>query len=55
MREEEHVSETQDTTEQLDFSSIDPEEVAGAISSITDEQLREALGGPQREAIIGEK
>ena len=30
------------------------EEVAGAISSITDEQLREALSGPQREAIIGE-
>jgi putative sterol carrier protein len=54
MREEEHVSETQDATEQVDFSSIDPEEVAGAISSITDEQLREALGGPQREAIIGE-
>jgi putative sterol carrier protein len=54
MREEEHVSETQDTTEQVDFSSIDPEQVAGAISSITDEQLREALGGPQREAIIGE-
>jgi putative sterol carrier protein len=54
MREEEHVSETHDATEQVDFSSIDPEEVAGAISSITDEQLREALGGPQREAIIGE-
>jgi putative sterol carrier protein len=54
MREEEQVSETQDATEQVDFSSIDPEEVAGAISSITDEQLREALTGPQREAIIGE-
>ena len=54
MREEEHVSETQDATEQVDFSSIDPEEVAGTISSISDEQLREALSGPQREAIIGE-
>jgi putative sterol carrier protein len=54
MTEEEQVSETPDATEQVDFSSIDPEEVAGAISSITDDQLREALSGPQREAIIGE-
>jgi putative sterol carrier protein len=54
MTEEEQMSETPDAAEQVDFSSIDPEEVAGAISSITDEQLRDALNGPQREAIIGE-
>ena len=52
--EEEQVTETQNGTGQVDFSSIDPEHVAGAISSITDEQLREGLSGPQREAIIGE-
>jgi putative sterol carrier protein len=54
MREEREVTETQDTTGDIDFASIDPEEVAGAISSISDEQLREGLSGPQREAIIGE-
>jgi putative sterol carrier protein len=48
------VSEAHDVTTATDFSSLDPEQVAGAISSITDEQLREALSGPQREAIIGE-
>ena len=54
MTEEEQVSETHDATQRVDFSSIDPEQVAGAISSISDEQLREGLSGPQREAIIGE-
>ena len=54
MTEEEPMSETPDATEQVDFSSIDPEQVAGTISSVTDEQLREALSGPQRAAIIGE-
>ena len=54
MREEREVSETKDASGQVDFSSIDPEQVAGTISSVTDEQLREALSGPQREAIIGE-
>jgi putative sterol carrier protein len=54
MREERDVTETNDAAGQVDFSSIDPEQVAGAISSVTDEQLREALNGPQREAIIGE-
>jgi putative sterol carrier protein len=54
MREEREVSETKDASGKVDFSSIDPEQVAGTISSATDEQLREALGGPQRDAIIGE-
>jgi putative sterol carrier protein len=54
MREEQRVTDSQNATGQVDFSSIDPEQVAGAISSMTDEQLREALSGPQREAIIGE-
>ena len=54
MREEREVTETQDATGQVDFASLDPEQVAGAISSITDEQLREGLSGPQRDAIIGE-
>jgi putative sterol carrier protein len=54
MREEQQVSEAQDVTTATDFSSLDPAQVAGAISSVTDEQLREALSGPQREAIIGE-
>jgi putative sterol carrier protein len=54
MREEQQVSEAQDVTTATDFSSLDPEQVAGTISSVTDEQLREALSGPQREAIIGE-
>jgi len=48
------VSDAQDATVGTDFSSVDPEQVAGTISSATDEQLREALSGPQREAIIGE-
>ena len=54
MTEEEQMSEMPDATQQIDFASIDPEQVAGAISSISDEQLREGLSGPQREAIIGE-
>ena len=54
MREEQQVTEAQDVTSAADFSSLDPEQVAGTISSVTDEQLREALSGPQREAIIGE-
>jgi putative sterol carrier protein len=54
MREEQRVTDTEDGTGQVDLSSIDPEQVAGAISSMTDEQLREGLSGPQREAIIGE-
>jgi putative sterol carrier protein len=33
---------------------MDPEQVTGLVSSATDEQLREALDGPQREAILGE-
>ena len=54
MREEQQVTEAQNLTTATDFSSLDPEQVAGAISTVTDEQLREALSGPQREAIIGE-
>jgi putative sterol carrier protein len=54
MREEQHVTEAQDATRGADLGSLDPEQVAGTISSATDEQLREALSGPQREAIIGE-
>jgi putative sterol carrier protein len=54
MREEQQVTEAQDATRGADLSSLDPEQVAGTISSVTDEQLREALSGPQREAIIGE-
>ena len=48
------MSDAQDATVGTDFASADPEQVAGTISSATDEQLREALSGPQREAIIGE-
>ena len=48
------MSDAQDATVGTDLSSVDPEQVAGTISSATDEQLREALSGPQREAIIGE-
>ena len=48
------MSDAQDATVGTDFSSVDPEQVAGTISSASDEQLREALSGPQREAIIGE-
>ena len=47
-------AQAHDLSPEADFSSLDPEQVAGAISSVTDEQLREALGGPQREAMIGE-
>ena len=54
MREEQQVTETQDVTGEANLGSLDPEQVAGTISSATDEQLREALSGPQREAIIGE-
>jgi len=54
MREEHEVTETQDVTGEIDLSSIDPEQVAGTISSMTDEQLRQGLSGPQREAIIAE-
>jgi putative sterol carrier protein len=54
MREEQQVTEAQDVTTPTDLSSLDPEQVAGTISSVTDEQLREALSGPQREAIVGE-
>jgi putative sterol carrier protein len=54
MREEEHVTDTQGVTDGADLGSLDPEQVAGTISTVTDEQLREALSGPQREAIIGE-
>jgi putative sterol carrier protein len=48
------VSDAQDATVGTDFASVDPEQVAGTISSASDEQLREALSGPQRQAIIGE-
>ena len=48
------MSDAQDATVGTDFSSVDPEQVAGTISSASDEQLRAALSGPQREAIIGE-
>jgi putative sterol carrier protein len=54
MREEQQVPDAQDAPSAADFSSLDPEQVAGMISSVTDEQLREALAGSQREAIIGE-
>jgi putative sterol carrier protein len=54
MREEQEVTEAQDVTSGADLGSLDPEQVAGAISSVTDEQLREALSGPRREEILGE-
>jgi putative sterol carrier protein len=54
MSEEEQVTEAQDLTRETDLGSLDPEQVAGALSSVSDEQLRAALSGPQREAIIGE-
>ena len=40
--------------EDIDLAAIDPQDAAGLISSVSDDQLREALGGPQREPIIGE-
>jgi putative sterol carrier protein len=54
MREEQEVTEAQDVTSEADLGSLDPEQVAGAISSVTDEQLREVLRGPRREEILGE-
>jgi putative sterol carrier protein len=48
------VTETQESGQQVDFKSLDPQQVAGMISQVTDAQLREALGGPQRDAILGE-
>jgi putative sterol carrier protein len=54
MREEQQVTEVQDVTGGADLGSLDPEQVAGAISSVTDDQLRTALSGPQREAILDE-
>jgi putative sterol carrier protein len=48
------MAETQDAGQQVDFSSVDPEQIAGVISQVTDEQLREGLAGPQREAILAE-
>jgi putative sterol carrier protein len=49
------VSETQGATDgQVDFSAVDPEQIAGVIAQVTDEQLREGMSGPQREAILGE-
>jgi putative sterol carrier protein len=54
LREEQSVTDTQPATQEVDFSSMDPEQVAGLVSSATDEQLQEGLNGPQREAILGE-
>jgi len=48
------VTETQPPTQEADFSSMNPEQVAGLVSSATDEQLREGLNGPQRGAILDE-
>jgi putative sterol carrier protein len=48
------LSEGQVAEGEIDFSSVDPEEVASLISSVSDKQLREALSSPQREAIIAE-
>ena len=48
------MAETQESAGDVDFSSLDPEQVAGMISGVSDEQLREALSGPQREAILAE-
>jgi putative sterol carrier protein len=54
MREEQSVTDAQPATQEVNFSSVDPEQVAGLVSSATDEQLREGLSGPQREAILAE-
>ena len=54
MREEQEVTEAQDVTSETDLGSLDPEQVADAISSVTDEQLRELLSGPRREEILDE-
>jgi putative sterol carrier protein len=48
------VTGTQPAGQEVDFSSMDPDQAADLISSVTDEQLREGLGGPQREAILAE-
>ena len=48
------MTDTQPAAQEPDFKSMDPEQVTGLVSSATDEQLREALDGPQREAILGE-
>jgi putative sterol carrier protein len=36
------------------LDSLDPEQVAGMISQVGDDQLRELLGGPQRDEIVAE-
>jgi putative sterol carrier protein len=48
------VSEVEAANGDIDFSSLDPEEAAGLISTVGDNELREALSGPQRQAIISE-
>jgi putative sterol carrier protein len=48
------VSEAEAASSKVDFSSLDPQEVAGLISSVGEDELREALAGPQRQAIISE-
>ena len=48
------MTDAQPASEGVDFSSMAPGQVAGLVSSATDEQLREGLSGPQRDAILAE-
>jgi putative sterol carrier protein len=54
MSEEETVSEAQQMPDQVDLSTADPEQTAKMIAQLSDEQLREGMSGPQREAILAE-
>ena len=54
MSEEDTVSDAPQATDQVDLSSVDPEQTARMIAQLSDEQLREGLSGPQREAILAE-
>jgi putative sterol carrier protein len=54
MSEEDTVNETQQVPDQVDLSTIDPQETARMIAQLSEEQLREGMSGPQREAILAE-
>jgi putative sterol carrier protein len=40
--------------QQIDSSAVDPEEFAKSMASLTDDQLRESIGGPMRDQILDE-
>lgn len=48
------MSEPADGAPAFDVASIDPAQFAGTIASASDEQLTEAMSGPQRDEILDE-